>query len=396
MDNGLVVGTLLSGTRVDVYDLIILYDTQSQATVWYYVAMLSVQGWVMGDKLDAATCPQQQLFTPSASFAEIEETHDQQQLVATATAIVAAASSAPIDAIPTATPVPASGDVQADVVGSALLTCALDSREVLMLYQDPSVAVPQTLRLDAGTLVQVIGLSDVWYWVRIIRPDGSEDGGFVRADALALPSACNPLNLPSVPIPGDLEADVSLPAPELDPALAVPPTVVPPAQPQLTPYTVQPGDTLLSILARFNLPRETLPEILLINGLTEDMRLTAGSTLLLPTRQPLADVTFCQIVSKQSLDVHLQPTDESSVIAVLPPGTELQVGNQMQQPGVLWLSVSAQVEGVSISGGWVRAEALDFITDCSMNPANTHVLPLTLIPVVPTVPPPSPTATPVR
>jgi hypothetical protein len=148
-------------------------------------------------------------------------------------------------------------------------------------------------------------------------------------------------------------------------------------------------------MEKFSLPPDAMLTILRLNGLTEDTRLTAGHTLLLPILQPPPYMIFCRVSSKQSLDVHVQPIDESSVIGVLPPDTELQVGDRVQQPGVLWLSVSAQVEGVTISGGWVRADALDFVTDCDMNSASGVLFPLTLIPVVPTVPPPSPTATPV-
>ena len=153
--------------------------------------------------------------------------------------------------------------------------------------------------------------------------------------------------------------------------LALPPTVVPmdaaplgvvasPAAPQVIAYTVQPGDTLLSILMRFNLPASAALEVLRLNNLPEDTLPAPGTALLLP-------VANCPTQVQRPLNVWLGASTNTPVIALLPAGATIQVVEQSQQPDGNWLMITAQVQGVNLSGGWVRADLLGISVACLQN-----------------------------
>ncbi len=104
----------------------------------------------------------------------------------------------------------------------------------------------------------------------------------VTATATALPSAAT-----AIPTPVSTSAAMQATAtPTPEPFLPTEPTATPaPQEPEPTPepgsstYTVQPGDTLYGIAARFG---TTVNELAALNNLSPDALLLAGQTLMVP------------------------------------------------------------------------------------------------------------------
>ena len=245
MTNGVVVGLLVAGAQVDVYDLVVLYDQQGDAAVWYYVVTPDMQGWVTATALNATTCPQQQLATPTpvpmSDNISIETatpfplTVDQPTLVP----LGSVEASASIQLEPTVMLVPDIA-VEPMTCTDAILADAevhsLPSPDSTMLGILPSgarVIVRDTTTQDNGA---------VWHFVT-----ANEVQGWVSAQVL---ESCT--------------------------------TTLPATPPTYLDYVVQPGDTMLSILSQFQLDTSALPEIQRLNNLTDLNNILLGMTLRLP------------------------------------------------------------------------------------------------------------------
>jgi LysM repeat protein len=175
---------------------------------------------------------------------------------------------------------------------------------------------------------------------------------------------------------------------ELQPTVVTAGTLPAQPTPQYYVYVVQPGDTLLSILARFGLDASALPDVLRANNLTEDSVIAPGITLYVPTSQRLITLA-CKITASQALDVRIRPNVDTLVIGTLPIGAEFELIDRSQQTDGVWYAISAQVEGVTVRGAWVRPGAITVPTDCQ------QAVPGSVITLLPAdVPSPVPQQTP--
>lgn len=189
--------------------------------------------------------------------------------------------------------------------------------------------------------------------------------------------------LPTIVLPDVQLLATSTPLPIVSEPSALPPTIVPPYEPlaTFTPtplsametsanapdfpiYIVEEGDTLLSILRKFGFDASVMQDLSIVNQLPENAVLTPGQTLLLPYNMPDL-VTTCTVKADQGLMVWVEPTSgRNTVVTILPIGTGVEITGESEASDEMWLSISAQLRNVSISGGWVRLAEMNLVTDC--------------------------------
>lgn len=195
----------------------------------------------------------------------------------------------------------------------------------------------------------------------------------------------------STPFPFNLQDVTTLPTeiPFLSEAGALQPTIVPPdgwiptevpmigaAQanaetPNFPIYIVEEGDTLLSILQKFGFDASALHDFSSVNQLPENAVLTPGQALLIPLNMPDL-VTTCTVVAEQGLMVWLEPTSgRTTAVTTLPAGARFEVTGETEMPNEAWLSISAQIGSVKISGAWVRLAEMNLVTDCQTDYVQT-------------------------
>lgn len=195
----------------------------------------------------------------------------------------------------------------------------------------------------------------------------------------------------STPFPFNLQDVTTLPTeiPFLSEAGALQPTIVPPdgwiptevpmigaAQanaetPNFPIYIVEEGDTLLSILQKFGFDASALHDFSSVNQLPENAVLTPGQALLIPLNMPDL-VATCTVVAEQGLMVWLEPTSgRTTAVTTLPAGARFEVTGETEMPNEAWLSISAQIGSVKISGAWVRLAEMNLVTDCQTDYVQT-------------------------
>jgi hypothetical protein len=96
----------------------------------------------------------------------------------------------------------------------------------------------------------------------------------------------------------------------------------------------------------------------------------------------------CKITAAHTLDVRIRPNMDTLVIGTLPVGAEFELIDRSQQTDGVWYAISAQVEGVTVSGAWVSPGSITVPTDCQQSVPGSVI---TLLPAdAPTaVPPPT-------
>src|SRR5688572_3348554 len=125
---------------------------------------------------------------------------------------------------------------------------------------------------------------------------------------------------------------------------------------------------MISILARYNLNSSVLDDLRRINQLPADAGIVPGQALMIPLNMPEL-ITTCTIAPDEFLDVHIEADENSPILVTLPAGTELEVHEQIEQPDSAWVRITAQVRGMTVSGGWLRLDVMDFVTDCTTDVA---------------------------
>jgi LysM repeat protein len=190
----------------------------------------------------------------------------------------------------------------------------------------------------------------------------------------------------------------------------LPPTVVPPnvsvSANGAILYTVLDGDTLLYIAARFGVTPEAL---ISANSQIADGQFELGEQIVIPlsalsieqnaveaeiaslsaTLEALraqvatpVPVLLCSIYTTDTVTVYSRPATDSHPLQhdPVPAGTELLVRGIVSGAGdgSTWYQVDADIDGNSIRGGFVRADAVREVSSCPMLEGQL---------VVPTVPP---------
>jgi LysM repeat protein len=443
--SGTIIGTIPAGTWVRALEVSFrVVDPEAgveSMETWLFVVAEGagrLQGWILADAQEIKNCPAASVGDAAAATPTVFS------MTATPLPSLTPTAAGAIEALPTFTLVPFSAATRA-TEGVAQYTfataCMAVTRATTDVLSEPSWDGQVLVSVPRGTDVRVSdyavstdaqGRQEAWYFGAM--NDGT---GWMLAsllDALACPPVPNMTALvgtvpPSFTIaPMQLATVVPADVQPIDPALgtALPPTVAPPnfalptftpspapftleqatvapevhaitlpptvemagmlpvqATPQYYVYVVQPGDTLLSILARFGLDRSALPDVLRANNLTEDSVIAPGITLYVPTSQQLITLA-CKITAARTLDLHVRPEMDAPEIGSLPIGAEFELIDRSEQRDGVWYAIAAQVEGVTVRGAWVSPGAITVPTDCqqSVPGAVITVLPPTSTPLL--------------
>jgi LysM repeat protein len=412
-----VLNSYPRGTQVIVSDYAVSVDAQGRQEEWYFGAMEQDTGWVLASLLDASACPvvpnltpvevgQPQLFTvaPVQPATMVPANVQPIPPELEATTALPPTVPPPEGMMRTASPVPFTL-AQATVVPEVHVitlpptvvaadgtynfgfsNCYLNTEREVRVFEAPSSDARLLEVLPAESKLQVTAETrqpeGAWYWVAYQSPSGEIAQGYIAAGDLVLPSS------------GCTTPEFTVSAAPVDTPLLLQPTVVTAgtlpvqATPQYYVYVVQPGDTMLSILARFGLNASALPDVLRANNLREDSVIAPGITLYVPTSQQLITLA-CKITAARTVDLRVRPELGSPLIGTLPVGAVFELIDRSQQTDGVWYAVAAQVEGVTVSGAWVRPGAITVPSDCQQSVPGTVI---TLLPAdAPTVVPP-PTA----
>lgn len=150
------------------------------------------------------------------------------------------------------------------------------------------------------------------------------------------------------------------------------PTLVPPAQDvaasgeQFMPVYVQPGDTLISVLRRFNINLDRIPELMRINDLTDNgfvtgsAELSPGTILLLPVPN-LGSLLTCTLHDGEQVDVLTEDAEDAEVVMTLQAGDSLDV---FTEPIADWYAAVVHYDSATMSSVYVRVDAIESLTDC--------------------------------
>ncbi|MCC6804298.1 MAG: LysM peptidoglycan-binding domain-containing protein, partial [Anaerolineae bacterium] len=311
------------------------------------------------------------------------------------------------------------------------------------LHSRPGADAPVVAELqhdnNAGreivVLDRVSAESEMWVFVRVLSSPDVPFGWLTEAQFSTLVADCQPMVVPveavvqasatATPVPGIAQhpllivtlpsADVQVtvitatPVPFVIVPSLLPPTVVPPAPDAAAgepfmPFYVQPGDTLISVLQRFNISLDRIPELMRINNLTDNSfvtgsaELSPGTILLLPVPN-LGSLLICTLQDGEQVDVLTEDSEFAEVVMTLQAGDSLDV---FAEPIGDWYAAVVHYDGATMSSVYVRIDAVEPLSGCQpLAPGGTSSMdalatpiPATLVPRITTTPPPTPTLAP--
>ncbi|MFN8448170.1 MAG: LysM domain-containing protein [Anaerolineae bacterium] len=212
------------------------------------------------------------------------------------------------------------------------------------------------------------GHGQLWYFV---DADGVQ--GWMLAYLLDA-SACPPIPdvLAAPPATQLAETQLYMTATAMiQTATALPPTVVPPAQDaataeQFMPVYVQPGDTLISVLRRFNISLDRIPELMRINNLTDNSFVTGsaelppGMILLVPIPN-LESLLTCTLQAGEQVNVLTEDAEDAEVVMTLQAGDSLDV---FTEPIGDWYAAVVHYDSAIMSNVYVRIDAVESLAGC--------------------------------
>ncbi len=154
------------------------------------------------------------------------------------------------------------------------------------------------------------------------------------------------------------------------------------------PVIVRTGDTLLSILRRFNIDTARIPELMSLNHLsTSTGELTVGTVLFVPLPN-LGSLLTCTLGDQEQVAVLAEDSDAAPVVMTLQSGDSLEV---FTQPIGDWYAAIVHQGSATMSSVYVRVRDIAQLASGDCQQAGT------VIPAVPSAdtgsPTPIPTAT---